>query len=98
MASTRRRLNLIIDAELMEQLQKVAREKELSVSWLVRKGVKLLLDAAAVEDDTPRRRTEMASKRKSPLDDPILKVIGLFEGPTSSSRAMDDDLYKAKRR
>ena len=98
MADRRRRLNLLIDAELMDQLQKVAREKDLSVSWLVRKGVELLLDTAAVEDDTSRRRRGVASKRKSPLDDPILKVIGFFEGPTFSSRVIDDELYKAKRR
>jgi len=97
MAGRKRRLNLLIDAELMDRLQQVARQEDLSVSWLVRKGVEILLRTSSVEDKRPRRKVAAASKRKSPFDDPILKVIGLFEGPTFSSRAIDDELYKAKR-
>ena len=98
MAGTKRRLNLLIDAELLDRLQKVARQKELSVSWLIRKAAELFLDTAAVKDKTSRRKGGVASHKKSPLDDPILKVIGLFEGPALSSRTIDNNLYKAKPR
>ena len=98
MSGAKRRLNLLIDAELLDRLKEVARQKDLSASWLIRKGVELLLETAAVERKSSRQKGNAASKRKSPLDDHILKVIGLFEGPPLSSRAIDGDLYKAKPR
>jgi hypothetical protein len=98
MSGAKRRLNLLIDAELLDRLKEVARQKDLSASWLIRKGVELLLETAAVESKPSRQKGKAASKRRSPLDDPILKVIGLLEGPTLSSRAIDGDLYKTKLR
>ena len=99
MAGTKQRLNLLIDHDLLDRLQKLARQRELSISWLIRRGAELLLDTAAVGGKTSRRQEEGVPKRKlRPLDDPILKVIGIFEGPAGSSRAIDSELYKARPR
>jgi hypothetical protein len=98
MARTKRRLNLLIDSDLLTRLQEVARQKDLSVSWLIRKGAELLLDRTADKSISSQRKLPATSKRKSPIDDPILRIIGLFRGPTLSSRAIDRELHGTERR
>jgi len=98
MARTKRRLNLLIDPDLLDRLQKVAKERDLSVSWLIRRGVELLLDSAAQKSRSRGSARHATSKRKTAVDDPILRVIGLFKGPILSSRVIDRDLHGAKPR
>ncbi len=77
--STKKRLNLLIDPKEAERLPKLAEQQEVSVSWLVRRAIRLLLDSWP--QPQPRGK------------DPLLEVLGSFSAESLSSRQIDELLY-----
>lgn len=78
MMADKTRLNLLIDREQAERLKELARRRDVSVSWLVRRAI----DALLSEPPQP-----------PPDDDPLLRVLGSFADEPLSSADIDDELY-----
>lgn len=77
-----KRFNLLIDQAEAKRLQQLAAQQDVSVSWLVRRAIRLLLDSLP----------QPPAKDK----DPFLKAIGSFSAESLSSHQIDQLLYESR--
>ena len=76
------RLHLLIEQEQAERLKEFARRRDVSVSWLVRRAIELLL-----------RSEEAGEASPPPSQDPLLNVLGSFTADPLRSPQIDAELY-----
>jgi len=87
--TAKKHLNLLIDREQAERLERLAQQEDLSVSRLVRRAIDRLLDTWEAGQD----RSRLSPSK----EDPFLKVIGSFSSEPLSSREIDAELYECAR-